>query len=447
MTRRSINLIIVLGILSLLSVVVLQFFWIHKTNETQLNTIKIQQRQDSLNLNQFSERTHIALRDILDQLIGDKDNESADLYGMVKQLKVNYFSVNIDEELNPFYLEQLLKREFDRQSINEDFVYGIYDCFSDSIVFSNVIKYTKDSSFAVSVSDTLLNQSDLKWKNDGHYFTVFFPQVNYKTIDVKGTNALPWILMWCILAFLLLFFYFSVNMILKQKRLSEVKNDFINNMTHELKTPISTIGLSSELMMKNEFSNDPERLKRYAEIIYKENKRLENQVERVLNVAKLDKSKLTLNTTLLSIHDLITDAKESFDINQTERGGEIILKLNATNDLVPVDGVHMTNLIYNLLDNAMKYCTENPKIEIKTWNDHQYFFCSFSDNGIGIKSEDLKMIFDKFYRVHTGNLHDVKGFGLGLYYVKLIVEEHNGSISVKSSLGKGTVFTLKFPLT
>lgn len=446
MNRKTINTVIVLGILSLLSVLSIQLFWIHKTNEAQRLTVQIQEREDSLNLKQFSERAHIALRDVLEQ-INTKDDISANLYGAVKQIRPNYFSVDIEEELHPFYLEQLLKREFDNQSLNQDFVYGIYDCYSDSIVFGNLIKYNKNSSYSVTNNDSVGKTSNqLKWKNDGHYFTVLFPNVSSTSIAVSKTDFYPWFYLVVLLLLLFLFFVFTLNVILKQKRLSEVKTDFINNMTHELKTPISTIGLSSELLLRGDFKEDPDRLHRYAEIIYKENKRLENQVERVLNVAKLDREKLTLKKESCSIHDLILEAKESFDINQTDKGGEIELLLDAQRETLMMDEVHITNVIYNLLDNAVKYCNTVPHIDIRTWDDGQFFYLTITDNGIGMKREDLKMIFDKFYRVPTGNLHDVKGFGLGLYYVKLIVEEHGGTIQVKSQLGKGTTFSLKFPL-
>lgn len=446
MNRKTINTVIILGILSLLSVLGIQLFWIHKTTEAQLITVQIQEREDSLNLKQFSERAHIALRDVLEQL-NTKDDISANLYGTVKQIRFNYFSVDIEEELHPYYLEQLLKREFDNQSLNQDFVYGIYDCYSDSIVFGNLIKYTKDSSYSVTNNDSVGKTSNqLKWKTDGHYFTVLFPNVSSSTIEVAKTDVSPWIYLFVILFLLFLFFLFTLNVILKQKRLSEVKTDFINNMTHELKTPISTIGLSSELLLRGNFTDDPERLHRYAEIIYKENKRLENQVERVLNVAKLDKEKLSLKKESCSIHDLILEAKDSFDLNQTDQGGEIELVLDAVKETLMVDEVHITNVVYNLLDNAVKYCNQVPQIVVRTWNDASSFNLSISDNGIGMKREDIKLIFDKFYRVPTGNLHDVKGFGLGLYYVKLIVEEHGGTIQVKSQIGKGTTFTIKLPL-
>jgi two-component system phosphate regulon sensor histidine kinase PhoR len=241
------------------------------------------------------------------------------------------------------------------------------------------------------------------------------------------------------------FFGYTVNILFRQKRLSEIKNDFINNMTHELKTPISTIGLSSEMILRNDFSEDSEKLKRYASIIFKENKRLETQVERVLNVAKLDQEKVVLKKEQMNLHELIEEAKESFDFNQLEKGGQLTLHLQATHHLLNADQVHLTNVIYNLLDNAVKYCAITPDIHVYTKDSKKGIQLEFQDNGIGIKREDIKLIFDKFYRVPTGNLHDVKGFGLGLFYVKLIVEAHGGKIDVRSKLGEGTSFLIWLP--
>lgn len=445
MNRRTVNAVIVLGILSLTSILFIQIFWIRKTINVQQVAVEIQQKEDSLNLKQFSEHAHIALRNVLEEISRYSGNRT-DLYGAVKQVRSNYFAVDIVEELHPYYLEQLLKREFDAQSLRQDFQYGIYDCYSDSIVFGNLIRFTKDVGYK-PVTDTMtgITSEKLKWKNDGHYFTVLFPNVRNQPIETASQITYPYLYLVAIIVLVLVFFGYAVNVILRQKRLSEVKTDFINNMTHELKTPISTIGLSSELLLRDDFSGDPERLKRYAEIIFKENKRLENQVERVLNVAKLDKEKLVLKKEELSLHELILDAKDSFDLNQTDNGGKIILELEATNDQLRVDPVHVTNVIYNLLDNAVKYCEQTPEILIRTTNTQDGLQLVIGDNGIGIRREDQRMIFDKFYRVPTGNLHNVKGFGLGLYYVKLIVEEHGGKINLKSSPGKGSVFSLWFP--
>lgn len=446
MNRKTVNAVIILGIISLASILFIQIFWIRKTLQAQQVNIELQEKEDSLNLKQFSEHAHIALRNVLEE-ISDDYTDSLDLYGAVKQIRTNYFSVDIAEELHPYYLEQLLKREFYDQSLNQDFQYGIYDCFTDSIVFGNVIRFTKTNGYE-PVRDSMngITSEKLEWKKDGHYFTVLFPNVKSKPIHAAAPLTSPWLYLVVIITLILVFFAFAINVILRQKRLSEIKTDFINNMTHELKTPISTIGLSSELLLRGDFREDPDKLKRYAEIIYKENKRLENQVERVLNVAKLDKEKLVLKKEPLSLHELILDAKESFDLNQTENGGQITLELNAVDDHLKLDPVHITNVIYNLLDNAVKYCEHTPMITIRTGNFHNGFQLSVSDNGIGMKREDVKLIFDKFYRVPTGNLHNVKGFGLGLYYVKLIVEEHGGKIHVKSSPGKGSTFHLWFPM-
>lgn len=447
MNRKTINAVVFLGIFSLASILFVQYYWIKKTIDAQVNDVALQEKEDSLNLKQFSEQAHIALRNVL-QEISTQKSDSSDLYGAVKQVRTNYFSVDINEELHPFYLETLLKREFYAQNIHQNFQYGIYDCFTDSIVFGNLIKFTKDSLYA-PVSDTLkgITSNKLTWKKDGHYFTVFFPDVVNKSIDPISELGSPWIFMLVIVSVVLFFFAFAINVIVKQKRLSEIKTDFINNMTHELKTPISTISLSSDMLMRGDFSNDPEKLQRYASIIYKENKRLESQVERVLNVAKMDKDTLKLKRESFDMHELIEEAKDNFEFNQAETGGNIVLELEASQFILNVDPVHISNVVFNLLDNAIKYCEKAPEIHVRTKNERTFFILEISDNGIGIKRENIRLIFDKFYRVPTGNLHNVKGFGLGLYYVKMIIEQHGGTIHVKSQPGKGSVFTISLPQT
>lgn len=446
MNRKTINSVVILGLISLMSILFVQYYWIKKTVAVQEKDIAIQQKEDSLNMKHFSEDVHISLRNVL-QSISTQYSDSSDLFGAVRQVKTNYFSVDIHEELNPFYLETLLIREFYEHNIHQDFQYGIYDCFSDSIVFGNLIHFSKDTLYAqVKDSTKEFKFPSLKLNNSGHYFTVYFPKLITKSINPADELGSPWILMLFIVSVVFLFFAFAINIIVKQKRLSEIKTDFINNMTHELKTPISTIALSSDMLMRGDFSQDPEKLKRYASIIYKENKRLENQVERVLNVAKMDKDTLHLKKELFDMHDLIEEVKDNFEFNQTEHGGQISIDLQATDFSIQADPVHISNVVFNLLDNAIKYCEVVPSIAISTKNEKNGFVLEISDNGIGIRREDIKMIFDKFYRVPTGNLHNVKGFGLGLYYVKIIIEQHGGNIQVKSAVGKGTTFILWLPL-
>lgn len=445
MNRKTINAVIVIGIISVISILIVQISWINTTTDLQEQSIEIQKKQDSLNLVHFNEQTNIALRNVLDEITTQK-RDSSDLYGAVHQVKTNYFSVDINEELHPFYLESLLKREFYNQNILYDFQYGIYDCFTDSVVFGNLIKYDETTHFASVEDSNMINTSeDMQWSKDGHYFTVFFPDIQQNTVFIKTTN--PYIYLFIIVIVVLIFFAYSVSVILKQKKLSEVKTDFINNMTHELKTPISTIALSSEMLMNTNNLSDISRIQNYAGIIYKENKRLEQQVERVLNIAKLDNKELNLTIENVDIHELLNDLKENFESTLFEqKNGSIQLDLSAKNAKINCDIVHITNVLYNLVDNAIKYCQTNPEIKISSSLNGKFFILKIEDNGIGISKESQKQIFEKFYRVPTGNLHNVKGFGIGLYYVKTIIEELNGSIQVQSKLNKGTLFTLKLPI-
>ena len=447
MRIKSVNTVLFIGIISLMSILFIQVFWIRKTLIIQENKHELQQREDSLRSRQFNERVHISLTNVVGE-ISSLYRDSSDMYGAVKQEMTNYFTVAINDTVHPYLLEQLLKREFYNQGVKEDFQYGIYDCFSDSIVYANTIVFSEDHFFSPENDTTnRYTSSQIKWDKDGHYFSVVFPQRDANTLNPLEADASPWISLFAIIGFVLLFFGYALSVIIRQKRLSEVKTDFINNMTHELKTPISTIALSSETLLREDFSMDSDRLKRYAGIIYKENKRLENQVERVLNVAKLDKEELKLKYSTFDIHDLIREASDVFELNQMENGGQIELNLDANIHVIEADEVHIGNVIHNLIDNAIKYCQRSPEIKISTRNSTNQIVIEVSDNGIGIKRENLKMIFDKFYRVPTGNRHDVKGFGLGLYYVKLIIDSHRGRIQVKSIFGQGTTFMINLPVT
>ena len=444
MKRFRINAVIILGVLSLSSILLVQLLWVRKTIEIQSTSTAIQQKSDSLNLKEFSEQTSLALRNVLN-IISSAIEDSSDQYGAIKQLNVNQFKVDIIQELDPYYLETLLKKALYNQNIHEDFTFGIYDCFTNQLTFSKLYKFTDDSLYTLVNNNIIgLDSARLKLKNDGHYFTVFFPNVQNK-LPQNTVFLSPWIYISTIVFLVLIFFGFSLATIIKQKRLSEVITDFINNMTHELKTPIATISLSSEMIMRLDLDDDLEKAKKYAGIIFKENKRLETQVERVLNISTLDTENTTLNKKSLDFHELLVEVKDTFDFNQLANGGKILIENNASVFTIQADPIHITNVVYNLLDNAVKYCTTKPFISITTKNERNYLVIEIKDNGIGIRKEDLKMIFDKFYRVSTGNIHDIKGFGLGLFYVKLIINEHNGSIDVKSKLGEGSTFTIKLP--
>ncbi len=447
MNSQKVKTVIVLGIISIFCILTIQFFWIKKNIDFQETNIKIQNIQDSLSDKQFNENVSLALKNVASEIQRINLQES-DLYGKVKQLSSNYFTVELDDTLHPYLLENLLKAEFYHQNIKEDFRYGIYDCYSDSIIYGDYIKYAGDSLYVIekhSDHDNVLDpQLQNKLDTDIHYFAVSFPDRQSYSIERTPNNVGYWYYIFGILIFILAYFGYTLSIILKQKKLSEIKNDFINNMTHELKTPISTIRLSSETLL-NDIAESPEKLERYASIIYKENKRLEHQVERVLNIAKLDKGEIRFKFDTFDIHEIIEEAKENLEFNQLGENGSIELHLNAKNSVIHSDPVHITNVIYNLLDNAIKYCDRKPHVVVSTESSKNKISITIKDNGKGISKENLKLIFDKFYRVPTGNLHDVKGFGLGLFYVKSIIEKLSGTITVKSQLKEGSEFTIVIP--
>ena len=243
-------------------------------------------------------------------------------------------------------------------------------------------------------------------------------------------------------------FYLTVRTMLRQKKLSEIKNDFINNMKHEFKTPLATISLAVDALRNEKVVSDKEKMSYFSSIIKEENKRMNRQVETILKAALMDKQEVQLLLRPLHAHQVIKDVVENFTLQLEEKKGKAEVLLNAENDFIDADEVHFSNLIINLIDNAIKYSKEDqpPIIRITTQSTPKSMIIVIEDNGIGMNRETVKRVFEKFYRAHTGNLHNVKGFGLGLSYVKTMVEAHGGEIKVDSVLGKGSTFTMEFPL-
>jgi two-component system phosphate regulon sensor histidine kinase PhoR len=243
-------------------------------------------------------------------------------------------------------------------------------------------------------------------------------------------------------------FYLTVRTLLRQKKLSEIKSDFINNMTHELKTPLATISLAVDAIRNEKVINDREKLTYFSGIIKDENKRMNKQVETILQAALLDKDAIQLNPRPLHVHQVLENIRDNFALQLNERGGNASLELSASPDIVEGDEIHFTNMLSNLVDNAVKYSREDvpPLIKISTQSAGKYIRIRIEDNGIGMNKETLTRIFEKFYRAHTGNVHNVKGFGLGLSYVKSMVDAHNGKIKAESTVGKGSIFTVDIPL-
>ena len=348
-------------------------------------------------------------------------------------------SRDIYERLDYQTLDTLLKKELNSRGITIPYQHGVKN--GSSMIFS---------SFSVNYSPNLLKNAYkvLLFPNDlqpqNHFLYVYFPDTKGFILRNMWTVFFSSILLIMMVGGV---FYSSVNTMLKQKKLANIKNDFINNMTHEFKTPISTISLAVEVMKDNEVKKDSSKMSRYLNIIQDENRRLGTQVEKVLQMALLDKGEVELRLDAVDIHETIEQVLTNLSVQIEQKNGIVKLDLAAENPIIEADEVHLTNIIYNLLDNANKYSPENPAITIRTENVGNSLKISVLDKGIGMTKEQITRIFERFYRVPTGNLHDVKGFGLGLSYVKKMVESHSGQIFVESKLGEGSKIEIVFSPT
>jgi signal transduction histidine kinase len=343
---------------------------------------------------------------------------------------------SIKERIDKDILNKIIQRSLINNGIDLNYEFAVLTDNLDITMISE--NYTPESSNEYYAAE--LFPDDLFNTN---YLSLYFPgQKNFifKSLGFMTISSIVLTLL------IIMSFVTTIYIIFRQKKLSEIKNDFINNMTHELKTPISTISLASQMINDPSIPAESKNMKNISRIIEDESKRLGYQVEKVLQMAIFDRGKLKLKLKQTDINDLILGVINNFTIQVDKLGGRISGELNATNSLVTIDTVHFTNVISNLVDNAVKYSPEKPDILVSTENKNGRLLIRVRDNGIGIKKEDQKRIFEKFYRVPTGNVHNVKGFGLGLSYVKKIVEEHEGAISLKSELNKGTEFEICLPV-
>ncbi len=345
----------------------------------------------------------------------------------------------IEDRLDTSLLNVLLKRELLNAGISAPFYYKIINS-KNKTVFDNNEGLNEDESKAFK--HVLYPRDGSYYNADPNFICVHFP-TRKKEIFKSMKMAMPSFLLTFMLV---LTFIYTIYVVFRQKRLSEIKNDFVNNMTHELKTPISTISLASQMLKDGGVLKTPTTLTHITGVINDETKRLSFQVEKVLQMAIFDRDSSRLKLKSLDVNDLIENVVSNFSIKVENHGGSIETELLAENCVLLADELHLTNVFHNLLDNAVKYKRETPNILIKTWNEKQKLFISVKDNGIGVKKDNLKRIFDKFYRVPTGNVHDVKGFGLGLAYVKKIVEDHKGNIKAESEINTGTTFIICLPL-
>lgn len=417
----TIRFIVVLAVLSIAGISITQVYWV--------------KRAFDLKEDEFKRNVNTALLNVAQQIYSFADHGPAPTHNPVKQLSTNYFVVMVNSQINASLLEFMLRTEFDKRKIQADFEYGIYDCANEKMVYGNYVQVNDGKS------KTEISKNLPKWNTQGYYFGVQFPNREAQIINQMGI----WSFSSVVLLVVIVFFAYTLFVILKQKRLSEIQKDFINNMTHEFKTPIATIALSTEVLKSPEIIRQPERLLSYATIIENENKRLKQHVERVLQMAKLDKESIELKKEPVNLHDVVQEVTRGMSNAIAEKKIELDLDLQAAEPVIEADKLHTTNVVYNLLDNAIKYSGENPKIWISVKQAEKHIVLEVKDNGIGVKEDDQKKIFDKFFRVPTGNVHNVKGFGLGLNYVRQIVDAHRGRITLKSHLGEGCTFRIYFP--
>ncbi len=311
-------------------------------------------------------------------------------------------------------------------------------------------------NFINTLADTVNNHPIILTLSppDGSIYERFGPYENFIVVLPNLQKQILRSIIWMILASLIFSliilsaFALTIRTMLRQKKLSEIKGDFINNMTHEFKTPIATISLAVDAMKNEKVLASPEKMAYFTGIIKQENKRMNQHVETILKAALLEKQELDMMLVPLHIHEVISNVASKFELQLSEKNGKIEMNLGATNDLIDADENHFTNLVNNLIDNAVKYGKENvePLIKISTTNAKNSIHLKIEDNGIGMNRETVKRIFERFYRAHTGNIHNVKGFGLGLSYVKTVMDAHGGKMKVESTIGKGSSFSIELPL-
>lgn len=416
MKNINIRLLVLLGAFSIVSIILFQVYWIYNTY--------------IITSNQFNQRVKIALYSVAEHLA---DFSNAELpYNVVNQVTSNYFVVNTATHIDAKILEHYLITVFQQHNISLDCEYAIYNCETNQMTYGNYLG-KKSSEIERSNPRKFEKQEGLVY-----YFGVIFPgKTNY---ILESINV--WFISAMIIIMALAFFSYAIFIILRQKRLSEIQKDFVDNMTHEFKTPVSSIALAANSLQEPGIELQPERITRYSHIIAEQNLRLQKHIEKVLEVVSLQKIRKDFSKELFDLNQLIDEV-----INANDGNHAVKFNIRADNAFINADKHHISNILYNLLDNAKKYAGQDADIEFTTERKGRLLVLSISDDGPGIQAKYLKHIFDKFFRVPTGNVHTIKGFGLGLYYVKRIVEDHGWKIYALSEVGIGTTIKIEINIS
>lgn len=414
---KKINFIIILGLIAIVGILVAQLVW----------------TKQAFNLEEkkFSQKVHVALLEVVKKLYESTNNDLPS-ENPVEKISNDYYYVNIANDFDPIILEHYLKSEFKKAGISTDFEYAMYNCQSDVMVYGNYI----------SLSDDFKSKPTFNFpknKNLVYYFAIRFPnETGYLFSSLRF-----WFILSAALVIILLVYVYSIFTIIQQKKYSELQRDFINNMTHEFKTPLSSILIASNYLLKQEKIYEDEKLGKYTQIIIDQSNKLNVHIEKILNIAKHDNSPQELNKSELSIIPIISNVIENIQLKYENTSISIETQFNEYT--IIADEFHFINLVYNLLDNSIKYCDEKPMITIKLLQEPGLKKIEFCDNGIGISTKELSLIFDKFYRSPNSKDSQVNGLGLGLYYIKKIGDLHKWKIQATNNNTKGMTFTILIP--
>ncbi|MEP7080246.1 MAG: HAMP domain-containing sensor histidine kinase [Ginsengibacter sp.] len=428
--------ITILVFISALGIIYFQYLWIRQS-------LQDREYQFEETMNMVTYNTAQALTEVKGKMSPFDNHRNNDLL-----IPLNVFPFTVAHRFSRDEVRDLINKSLDKnglKNVNFEFAITTTSMIGDDLQSRNFFNAYNDSlnnkSFILPIDAP--TGSAIEGLSPQELLVIVVPHV--QNILWK---QMSWMVFGVILFTCIIFtaFFITIRALINQKKLSEIKSDFINNMTHEFKTPLATISLAVDALKNEKVINDRSKMDYFSGIIKDENKRMNKQVETILQAALLDKQEVQLNLKEHHAHSLIQAALNNIQLPLAAKEGQLIVKLDATRDCIMADDVHFTNIINNLLDNAVKYSNDGVNITLSTCNINNVFRVKIEDNGIGMNRETLQRIFEKFYRAHTGNIHNVKGFGLGLSYVKTIVDAHKGKIKAESMIGKGSSFILDFPL-
>lgn len=408
--------------------------------EGEINPATQNETEHEKKIDEYFKEEQDAIQSVIQKSIRLESYQSEEIARLLLDISMTHRGSNFLGTYGVDIIDSLLKSTLKEiGGISTDFEFGIFDMYDiPQIIPERSEPYT--SQLVTEGYKARLLPED--YINPSTYLHLWFP--NQDSYLLKTLWPLL-ISSGLFLVTIVLTFAFTIRTIVRQKKVSDIKNDFINNITHELKTPISTISLACEALEDPTMSAAPQKVNKFVKMIKDENKRLGVLVESVLRSAVLDRSEMGMSDDSINLHEIIEMAIRNIELQAKSKGGKIEKSLGATTADIIGDKIHLTNVVFNLLDNAVKYSGETPKIKVRTYNTDSSIVVEITDNGIGIKKEDQKRIFEKLFRVPTGNIHNIKGFGLGLSYVKAIVEKHHGAVTVQSEFGKGSTFTIQLP--